>query len=696
MNRAPEPEARRAWPWLLPVLALTAAVYAPAAWNDFVYDDQQYVKAETKLGPNVLVREVRPIAEYFRRPYGYPLSEHGRGFRPITVLTFALTHAAFSEERAPGRSTDPAWPHHVLNILLHALAAGLTYRMVARLTGRGTAALLAALVFGLHALRSDTVISIVGRGELLGFVFGAAGLLLFVGGLAGPRPVLWKLAASALSLFLAFCSKENAVVWAVFIPVYTVVALRRSSHPDRGAVGIALRRQVLAALLVIGPPLALFLFLRHQMLLEHGQSFSVTYNANPLYHAGVTTRMLTGTMLLAYGLWKVVAPFHLSADYGVYVFRLVESWTDPRFWGGLALLLLVLVGGLAAFRRQGLLFLAVTVFLGFALLTSNIVYPIETIFAERLYFTPALALSFVVAWLATRVPPGRPRGVLGVLVALWLAVGAALCVKRCFDWRSNQTLFVADAATQPRSLFLNVEAAGIYQARGDLVNRDRHLDRAARLDPTSPWVAITFGKVRLMEGKLEEARRFFGQAVASPRLEAGEKRYLHQNLGAILKRLGRRDEARRHFKAALEGAPGSIAAHHARIALLWLAYEDGDDPEIARRLGEGRRRLEEAGASRDREIVEASYTLFEGLLDYRRGRYPEALDRLGRSLSILETRELNPERIPAVLAYIDVLARTGHSDGARKMVEGYLRAPALPAERRPEFEALRRRLEGGR
>ena len=49
--------------------------------------------------------------------------------------------------------TDPAWPHHLGNVLLHVAATLLAYLLVRAFTGPGIAALLAAAVFGLHALR---------------------------------------------------------------------------------------------------------------------------------------------------------------------------------------------------------------------------------------------------------------------------------------------------------------------------------------------------------------------------------------------------------------------------------------------------------------------------------------------------------------------------------------------------------------
>ncbi len=677
---------------LLLILVVCAGIYAPAAWNGFTYDDRLYVMAQTPEGPNVMVQDLKPFSEYFKRPYGYPMSKYTRGFRPVTVYTFALTHNAFSQDSAAqGGGSDPAWPHHVLNILLHLLGVWLVYRMVAAFTGPGAPPLLAALVFGVHALRSDAVISIVGRGELLGFVFGASAILVHLRGLAGPTWRNWRIPLAALLLFLAFASKESAVVWAVFLPLYSlVVALRTDSEASILAV---CRRQALAAFLVVGPPLLLFFLARNAMLLEYGRQFAVTYNANPLYHGDAGQRVLTGIVLLGYGLWKVLAPLGLSCDYGVYVFRIAESWTDPRFLGALAALLVVTAGGLAVFRRHPLLFASMAVFLGFAFLTSNIPVPIETIFGERLLYTPALGLSLAAAWAAGRIPRGGLRQGFWFAAALWCLVCGAQCVKRSFDWHDNETLYLADVETQPRSLFLNLQAASIRHRKGDRFGRERFMATARRLDPDAPAISIARGMFLLEERNLVEAEKCFRGALGSPLLDEADTQYLHHNLGILSLSLGRREEARQYFETAMTSRPATTVGRLARVALLWYAYEDNNVEAMNKLLDEGEKGLEGLDLQAEQKSTEATYAMFRGLIEYRQGRFKAAVNLLGRSLSILETKELNPERIPAVLAYVDALRKVGEAKSALAMVRGYLNSPRLPAEHRPKFEELLRALE---
>ena len=203
--------------WLGAILLLTFLVYAPGLGNDYTYDGRHYARGITDDGqPNYMVQEWRGLAEYFRRPMHYRVNP-GRGYRPVTVISYAALHSLFKDARGEA----PAWPSHLLDVILHVLATWLCYLLLVQLVGAGPPALLATLVFGLHALRSDVVLSIVGRADILGFVLGAAGLLTFLAALGRAGAGRWLfLVSSTVLLFLSYCSKESAVTWAPFLPVF--------------------------------------------------------------------------------------------------------------------------------------------------------------------------------------------------------------------------------------------------------------------------------------------------------------------------------------------------------------------------------------------------------------------------------------------------------------------------------------------
>ncbi|MCB9870346.1 MAG: tetratricopeptide repeat protein [Planctomycetes bacterium] len=666
-------------PWwvLYVILACTAAVYAPSLGNGFTYDDATFVKAETASGTNVMVAELHPIRDYFARPYGFGV-EKTRGFRPAMVYGLALTHHLVGG--------DIAWPHHLVNILLHVLCTFLAFRVVALLGGPGLPALLAAAVFGLHAIRSDPVVSIVGRAELQGFAGGAAALLLVCGAVERRGVALaWRLTAAALAVLFGMLSKESAVVWVVFVPLY---ASLRANHGQRIRVP-----RLVAVLAAMAVPLAVYLLLRSAMLSEHAPVFQATSRANPIFAAAWDTRVPTATILLGYALWKVVVPYPLVCEYGVFVFRIATGLADPRFLAVLLVLVAILVAGLAAWRRAPLLFAAVATFLGFSFVTSNLAVPIETIFGERLLYTPAIGLSFAIAWVAARWTGTPPMRFLGLLIGGWLLVNGGLCLQRSFDWRTDDGLFLADAPKQPDSLFLNLQAGRIESRRGNRTAGERYFQRAIELAPRSSIPLVALARVHSEQGRIREAAECLQRALPLEDLTDADRALMRVDLGAFAQRLGQPDRAIGFLREALQHAPGFAEAHRARVGMLWLHYERNEDADLARVTDELDADLAARAGASERTTAAAHVRLFRGLIAFRKRDWAAAANLLGGALATLDKAESRVANIQAAPAYVESVHRSGQSTLARRIAAAYLGWQDLPAAQRSELERLRAALD---
>lgn len=729
------PDPRHPWIWLGVVVLITLGVYSRSLWNGYTYDDAVFVQVPTSQGQsNYMVGELQPLSAYFTSFYGEGSQGFGRGLRPVTVLSFALVQwtCRVQDHGVSGGWRCPAWPHHAVNVVLHCVSVWLVYLFVAMFLGKGLPALAAAAVFGMHALRSDPVISIVGRAEILAFLFGCAAALVYVAALRQQRDRRWPdwrrwlhwrrwllLGSVALLLFMAVSSKEGAVAWAVFLPL-TVMALRwqdreGSDLPD-------LRGQMLPILVSIVPPVAVFLVLWFQLQARldadpRHLEFIVAQQANPLFHVPfLPERLGTAVMILAYGLYKVFFPFHLACDYGVAVFDLVHSLLDYRFLLALVVLVAVLAGGLLWARRQPLLFLAMAAFFGFSFLVSNIPVRIETIFAERLYYTPALSLSLLVAWGAARLA-GRLRVVGGVVMGLWLLTCSVLIGLRCVDWTSDDTLFAADARKQPRSLSMQMAMANRYKRERDAARWKETLDLALRLDPKSPQVLSQMGSYFYLQGKPEEAERWLQRALqpGHPDRDDYDAEVLGM-LGTISIQQGKPARAEEYFKMAIAGDPldtraylnlarlyletGRRAAARSQYwqlvqqvptfqpgweRLLEMAYEDRDEAAVARLLVEAERRMPKA----------QFLCVHRGLRAFRQGRMREAAEQLRRGLRLDE----RVARWQQWHTYALALDRIGQRQMALQVTGMFLdprRTAGLPRPAIVAFRELAQRLRTGR
>lgn len=652
--------------WLPAVLLGTFLVYAPGLGNDYTYDARHYAMGVTPDGvPNYMVMEVRSIWEYFWRPMHYRVSQ-GRGYRPVTVYSYALMWSLFGPR---------AWSSHLLDLLLHVFGTWLVYQLVVQLCGRGPPALVAAAVFGLHALRSDVVLSIVGRAEILAFVFGAGAVLLYMRS--------QRLLAMA-SLFLAFCSKESAVAWSVFLPLCVWARHVQAREPEP----FPLRKTAIDGSWVCLLPLVAFLVLRGLMLWAHLEAdFIVGYRQNPLFHVQEPARVFaTAVMMLGYGLYKVVLPLNLACDYGAHVFPVV-GLLDHRFLLAALVLVGVLAAGLWWARRAPLLFLAMAVFLGFAFVTSNIAVLAEANFAERFYYTPALGLSLAAAFLAARLSPGVARNVGVAVLAAWLLVCAVLCVKRSFDWHDNETLFHNDVVAQPRSVSIRIILSGFARRRGDMKAWRHHLEKALEIDDRSPDPLNSMGAWHIANGMPAQAIAYLERGLRSPYYhDRTHGAVIYENLGHACYALGKVQEAEQALTKSLECDPRALGA---RRTLLEMAAERRDLRLLRERLAAARQVIPEPNAVLD---------LYGGLAAFLGGDPGGAASLLGKALPVLDQA---PEQagglVPLAWGW-HALARSlvflGRAAEGARIVQRFLEMPDLPPAERQLFVQLAQDLRG--
>ncbi|MFQ5503855.1 MAG: tetratricopeptide repeat protein [Planctomycetota bacterium] len=568
----------RAWIFLLALLAFLA--YAPSLANDFTMDDRA-VAMGSGATKNPMVAELRPLGEYLSSHYWTGLNPWGHLYRPVTVLSYALRHAAVG---------DSAFAAHLLNVVLHALATLLVFTLIRRLNVRFIPAWIAALVFCLHAIHSEAVAGVVGRAELLAFWFGASALLLLLDsrrfGKAGRS---LHLLGVSLLLFLAFGSKESALAWVPFIPVYLWVRRRLAASPEKND-----RPWMFLEIACVLLPALLFLWFRSRMLagLPEGAFLAVDGVVNPIHGAPALTRVLTAVMVWGYGLLLTLFPFHLAADYGAHAFPIVAGFTDAAFALSLIAALAltaVLLLGLAAHRRHPMLFLAMATFLGFSFATSNLLVPIGTIFGERTFYPPSLALSLAVAWVFQKEFLARlstdvlAAALVLVLTGAWLGVSSSVILARNSTWRDNQTLYLAEAAAHPESVRMQVCAAAVWRERGKLELARHHLEQACALDPgyTNAWnhLGVVYMELGRHEKAVEALRRGMRTRRRELRLHLPE---LSLNLALALAELGKWSESVRALERSLASNPRFLRRNRLGLELAERIREHADLPAALR------------------------------------------------------------------------------------------------------------------
>ncbi len=425
---------------LLPILAALVA-YSPSLSNGYAFDDVLIIQHDRIVdGPLDLGRIVtsRYWAGVEEGPTGDATNGMGTLYRPLAILTHAL-HARFGGNR-------PILAH-ARNGVLHALCAALLFWLLARVLESGgkrdplVPALLATL-FAVHPLSSEAVLFAVGVADLLAATSVLAAVLV-----ASSRPPSWRGALLILALTTAgMLAKESAVVTPALLLL--VPWMQRGSGPrPPGAMRLA-RLTVLPSLVAVGLSLAWRAHL-------FGAFFagSAPFQDNPLVALPFAERAGASLVILGRYLWLFLSPVGLSADYSFAEITATSLFQTPAVVGHLALLV-GLVAAAVLIRRARLVSGGVAWFFVAILPTSNLLFPVGTIMAERLVYLPGvglfLALAGVVLCLRERIAARAKQHVAVCTVLLAVLLGG-LTMSRAAEVKDNCTLFAHTVLGSPGS-----------------------------------------------------------------------------------------------------------------------------------------------------------------------------------------------------------------------------------------------------
>lgn len=486
----------------LAIAALAALCYLNSLGNGFHYDDTHTILL------NHHVRELSNIPEYFISSHMFSAEPAMAMYRPLLQASFALNYAI--------GGYDPRG-YHVVNLLLHAAAACLVYRLALGLLRNRHGAWWAGAVFAVHPIHTQAVNYVSSRSELMA----AVGVLLALCLAVGAGRTGWGTAAYAAGLL----AKSAAVAAA---PLVVLAGYARSRHVAR--VGACFAVVTVAYVLVITS--------------EGFLGRSLAQSVRPW---GV--HLLTQTKALTLYLKLLAMPVHLSIE------RAFGTSTTP--WDAAFLTSLVLAGsllylGICSWRARQVWGLAILWF--YAGLALTFLVPLNVLVSEHRLYLAAAGPALVAAAMATRGPGGGRGLALGTVLLLVLAT---LTWQRNGVWADDLSLW-EDAAQRAPNAFRAQSNLGLalYEA-GDLAAARHALARAVELNPRYAKTWSNLGLVLEGERDPEGAARAYGRSLSLRPDLAG----VQANLGRLHLSMGQLDSARVHLEQALVLDADNLSAH---------------------------------------------------------------------------------------------------------------------------------------
>jgi len=451
--------------------------------------------------------------------------------RPLTYLTFHWNFLAGGE--------NPLL-YHWVNLLLHAgnsiLVLALARRYLPPL-----AAGIAALVFALHPIETESVTYVFARSTLLSTHFALWTMWLLARG---------KYLGSALMFGVSLLAKEETIALPGFLLLLEWFERRR---PRVGYFAM-----LFASAAIAGSRL-FYLIL----------TSPVDPGVGRVHGVSTGQYLLTQCRVLWIYLRLMIAPIGLNLDRDVPVSTsLLAPWTTLA--GALTLVTFLAALIWLAWRRQR----AAVWALGFFVLiapSSSFVAQADMIYEHRTYL-PMVCAVMALGFLLARIPGNK----LAVGVAALVPVLLAGTISRNADWYDEKTFWTDVAAKSPNK---GRSWQGLARAYADDAAKARdYLLRGLAVDPGSVELHTNYGILLLAGGDSANALVYFQRAMEL----GGENADRWNNIGGAYFKLNDREASMTSFANALRLDPCNFGARRN----LMMLYSQRNDPHGVWQSGE--------------------------------------------------------------------------------------------------------------
>ena len=538
--------ARLATQELLALLIFIASLpYLNSLWNTFVQDDNRQILA------NPYLRNFSHLREIFATNVWSYVGAQGMTnyYRPLMTLGYLICYQLFG---------PMAYGFHLANLVLNAAVVCLVFLVTARAFHNRTLGFVAAVLFALHPVHSESVDWIAAVTDLQLTFFYLLAFWLFLRDRSpdlrhssfpllrrGLRGGLAEL-GMVLCFALALLAKEPAATLPFLATFY-----EHFLRDDRKRTTLTQKLSRYLSLWLVD---AAYLLFRIRIFGGLAPVLQLPQISRP-------EAFYSSFALIAQYVWKMVWPVNLC---GYYTFHKSLSLVDPRSVAGLVLLVLCLSAFFYSWKRERLvsfgllwLFLNLAPVLNGRWLGANV-------FTERYLYLPSLGFCWIAAWggqaIWARLAEQRTAR---KFYAVAIIVIATLCVVRIVTrnrvWRDDATFYQHTLAQQPDALALRINLGAVYWNSGSPDQAEAEWCAALRRAPDHWLLLNNLGLVAARKKLYDEAIGDFQRSIRFRPNYADS----HMNLGRTYSVIGAGDQAEAQLKAAVALAPLYVQARNA-------------------------------------------------------------------------------------------------------------------------------------
>ena len=484
------------------LLLLTLLVYGNSLKNEFVFDDIPLVVK------NYQIRQLNNI------PSLLGLGGAGSFYRPLRIVSYAIDYRLF-KLNPPG--------YHLSNIIYHALTAFLVFLTLLRLSDNVRIALIAALLFAVHPVQTDSVTYIAGRRDILSALFYLLGFYLFIRYRKAPSFLL--LGAILFSYVLAISSKEMAVTFPALCFFYDCMENCAAFSTTQKAASVSPGKRIAASMLSMGRHQFIFyaIFLAGACAFAYYKIAVVPPSLRQEYYGGtVANNFLTVSRIIIYYLKLLLFPIALNADYSYNAFPVTTSLLDFKAWASVLALCILFWAGSKAFRHNRLVTLCLAWFFITLLPVCHII-PHHELMAEHYLYLPSIGLFFLAGITLDRWLTKKHPSAFVLIAGLLILLLSVRTVVRNQDWRNALTLWEKTVQTAPNCARAWNNLSVEYYRKGELTKAQDSCQRSFSIKPDFPDPYHNLGNIYAEKQLFDRAIEYYKKAFSLCRKGGGKE-----------------------------------------------------------------------------------------------------------------------------------------------------------------------------
>lgn len=486
------PSSLQQWGIVAGICALIYFVYQQSLGNQFTnWDDPGYVVN------NPLIKSLS--GENIAAMFGLDHPIMGN-YHPITMLTYAIDYS---------RSALDPYSFHLQSLLFHLATTVMVYLFTLKLTGARMAAIVAALLFGLHPMHVESVAWVAGRKDVVYGVFFMGACITYLHYIRQEKTNYFYYVATLVLFICSLLSKPVAVSLPITLLLIDFI------EPRKVKFNMWLEKVPFLALSI----LAGIKSIQDQRVFGALATQSETYTFFERIGLG-------GYAFITY-LWKLLLPikllcfypYPLKVDghmkYEYYLYPLLSAillWVVWRF-----------------FKQYKMVLFGVAFFIVNIALLLQFLPVGGAIIADRYTYIPYVGLCILIGWLTAdkglAIYKKVPQTVAYVAVGAFIMVCAFLSQKRSLVWYDAMSLWRDEIEVEPvrvPSAYNNLGFTyfSMFNSAVELEKRKLYYDssnyllrQAIYLQPKFVNPYISLGELQRANGQFEEAKANYFTAI---------------------------------------------------------------------------------------------------------------------------------------------------------------------------------------